>query len=113
MSDAGFSRMLGSPPDNPFSQVPLSPLGPSPGLPFDPIAETVTDSAQTHPIFANLQLVKPKWKDLDLWAEQPSSWTAKFPSESQSLDQVEKKRQNVIYGNFIEYDGQIPFKHFL
>ncbi|KAH7728457.1 Dbl domain containing protein [Aphelenchoides avenae] len=45
--------------------------------------------------FPKPQLVKQKWKDLDLWAEDGASWSAQHADSK--LPTSEKKRQNVIY----------------
>lgn len=46
--------------------------------------------------FLNIFRIKKKWKDLDLWDQEPGSWSLKYPIIN--LSSTEKKRQNVIYG---------------
>ncbi|VDD96423.1 unnamed protein product [Enterobius vermicularis] len=42
------------------------------------------------------QTNKPKWSDLDLWVDEPLSWSSQH--SSLKLSKQERKKQDVIYG---------------
>ncbi|KAF7639198.1 DH domain-containing protein [Meloidogyne graminicola] len=62
---------------------------------------TTTITTSAFPFFPRAQLNQSRWADLDLWAEQEPSWTAKYGNrndgEISSLNAKELKRQNIIY----------------
>uniref|UniRef100_A0A914I849 DH domain-containing protein n=1 Tax=Globodera rostochiensis TaxID=31243 RepID=A0A914I849_GLORO len=62
---------------------------------FDQIPDLA--SVLSPAIFTRSQLNNPRWDDLGIWEEEEPSWTAKFPTEAQKLDNTERKRQNIIY----------------
>uniref|UniRef100_A0AC34FU74 DH domain-containing protein n=1 Tax=Panagrolaimus sp. ES5 TaxID=591445 RepID=A0AC34FU74_9BILA len=57
------------------------------------------------------ELKKPKWEDLDLWINEPGSWSSCHPDIQ--LSASDKKRQNIIYELYMTEKNHVKVLVFL